>query len=335
MILVLGQKNDASTTDVAEWLLYYNKKFLVLNTDDEDFKILKFDLNNEEFLISVNNEVYNLHDISTVWNRRYGISPNIFTSRYLDNKSPEPFFMEKGDRFHVNQLMDESKTLFDFIHYLIEKETVFKIGSFFSNRVNKLIVLSKAKECGLNIPESYIFTNKDDIAILKNHINSRKNLITKAIHEGVYRPDVREKYIYFSNVERVSDKDIDGFSSEFYPSLIQVEVEKKLELRVLFLHDKFYPMAIFSQDEEAAKVDFRKNPHHETPLKYVPYKLPAKIEVKLLNLMSKLKLNTGSIDLILDKNNRYIFLEVNPAGQYTMTSIPCNYFIDKKIAQLL
>ena len=39
--------------------------------------------------------------------------------------------------------------------------------------------------------------------------------------------------------------------------------------------------------------------------------------------------------MILNKNNEYVFLEINPVGQYGMVSEPCNYFLDKKIAHYL
>ena len=35
----------------------------------------------------------------------------------------------------------------------------------------------------------------------------------------------------------------------------------------------------------------------------------------------------------LKSNDDFIFLEVNPVGQFGMTSSPCNYSLEKKIAQ--
>ena len=52
-------------------------------------------------------------------------------------------------------------------------------------------------------------------------------------------------------------------------------------------------------------------------------------------LMHDLELNTGSIDLVLGQDGKYYFLEVNPCGQYRMTSDPCNYYLDKLIAKTL
>jgi D-alanine-D-alanine ligase-like ATP-grasp enzyme len=51
--------------------------------------------------------------------------------------------------------------------------------------------------------------------------------------------------------------------------------------------------------------------------------------------MNKLDLNCGSIDMIVTPKNEYVFLEVNPVGQFGMVSYPCNYNLEKKIAEYL
>jgi hypothetical protein len=39
--------------------------------------------------------------------------------------------------------------------------------------------------------------------------------------------------------------------------------------------------------------------------------------------------------LIYAKDSNYYFLEVNPEGQLGMVSLPCNYYLEKKIAKEL
>jgi D-alanine-D-alanine ligase-like ATP-grasp enzyme len=51
--------------------------------------------------------------------------------------------------------------------------------------------------------------------------------------------------------------------------------------------------------------------------------------------MKDLSLKTGSVDFILDQNDKYYFLEVNPIGQFGMVSYPCNYNLEKKVAYFL
>ncbi|CEJ68525.1 hypothetical protein BN1195_00813 [Chryseobacterium oranimense G311] len=44
---------------------------------------------------------------------------------------------------------------------------------------------------------------------------------------------------------------------------------------------------------------------------------------------------TGSIDMIKGRDGNYYFLEVNPSGQFRMTSLPCNYNLHFEVAKFL
>lgn len=70
--------------------------------------------------------------------------------------------------------------------------------------------------------------------------------------------------------------------------------------------------------------------------RFVPYCLELSVEEKLISLMRYLGLNTGSIDFIATKENKIVFLEINPGGQFGgMVSKPCNYFLEKEVADYL
>ncbi len=89
-------------------------------------------------------------------------------------------------------------------------------------------------------------------------------------------------------------------------------------------------MAIFSQNDSKTEVDFRKKTE-DSQVRNVPYRLPEHIREKLIEVAAKLRLDTGSFDMIVDTDNNYIFLEVNPLGQFSMTSFPCNYYLERKL----
>ena len=93
-------------------------------------------------------------------------------------------------------------------------------------------------------------------------------------------------------------------------------------------------MAIFSQMDDRTAVDYR---HYrpDKPNRQVPFILPLKVQHKLRMLMRDLDLSSGSIDMIYDKFNRYVFLEVNPVGQFGMISQACNYYLEKSVAEHL
>jgi len=129
---------------------------------------------------------------------------------------------------------------------------------------------------------------------------------------------------------RVIDDDDIG-ENDFFPSYIQEYIEKKYELRIFFIETEFWAMAIFSQNDDQTKTDFR-NYNHSKPNRNIPYVLPKELEEKLIRLSKKTGVNCGSIDMIVTKNDEYIFLEINPIGQFGMVSNPCNYYLHERIA---
>ena len=98
-----------------------------------------------------------------------------------------------------------------------------------------------------------------------------------------------------------------------------------------YMDGEFYSMAILSQADESTKVDFRKY-NGAKPNRFIPYELPQIIKDQLTTLLNSLELNTGSIDLLVDESDNFYFLEINPVGQFGMVSLPCNYFLEKKVA---
>jgi glutathione synthase/RimK-type ligase-like ATP-grasp enzyme len=128
--------------------------------------------------------------------------------------------------------------------------------------------------------------------------------------------------------------DFKNIPNLFFPSLFQEKIKKKFEIRVFFLLGECYSMAIFSQNDDETKVDFRRY-NLEKQNYRVPYNLPENIKNKIKIFMKNQGLNTGSLDIILSEEMKYYFLEVNPVGQFGMVSYPCNFKLEKRIAEKL
>ena len=328
VILLLSRQDDGSTREVAEWLFALQKNFIRLNADDKKNRFLNCDIQAHKFTFLFNNKpcTFLVSDIKSAWFRRSGFSKeSLVDGKGLNNLFHKPSF------FASEHLKEEAQEIFEFIYYLLQSKPQLKnIGNPFYNAVNKLIVLNLARSLGLKIPLTHIVSSKKE---LKTFTKKNTRLITKSIGNGVYR--FTDEYGYYSYTERVTPEFIDTLPDNYFPSLVQGEIVKKYELRIFYLERKFYSMAIFSGEFEATAIDNRKN--FETPSlpRRVPYLLPKSIEKYLSLLMKKLKLNTGSIDMIVTREKEFYFLEVNPIGQFGMVSEPCNYYLEKKIAQAL
>ncbi|HEV2946102.1 MAG TPA: hypothetical protein VGX70_01925 [Gemmataceae bacterium] len=102
------------------------------------------------------------------------------------------------------------------------------------------------------------------------------------------------------------------------PAIFQQYVEKKVELRITIVGQEMFAAAIFSQEHPETSVDFRRWAllAPEKDMKHTVFDLPPAIRAKLLALMDRLGLVFGCVDMILTPDGEYVFLEVNPSGQW-------------------
>lgn len=324
MLLILSEKGDLSTNDVIDWLYHLKVPFIRLNSDETE----GVSINAENFSdglsckIVTKNHTFYLNEIIGYWYRRGGLP--FFK---IPVKSIDEAFDENVRGKVKEYLNNEAHTLYAFLHRYLD-QIPGKIGSSESAGVNKLIVLDTAKKIGLKTPNWSVLMEKEDaVHFIEKHGGE---VITKGIWESLIVSTDDSGYSTYT--EQVGYDSFDDIKSTFFPSLLQNKIQKKYEVRVFFLLDSFWSMAIFSQNDPQTTVDFRKY-NDDKPNRNIPFQLPKEIEEKLIKLMRQLKLETGSIDLIVDENDDFIFLEVNPVGQFGMTSSPCNYSLEKKIAQ--
>ena len=320
MILIISEESDQSSNYVIDWLLKNKIDFYRINPEDY-LNGLYIEMN--DFSISVcvkfGDININLNDVSAYWYRRGIIKPD-----FSIKKDINPNITEKLNE----HLHHECKTIEQFIvHTLADKHY---LGDYFQRNANKLISLKIAQECGLKIPKTIVSNNKSDMLSFFEKNNSR--CITKGVQDVMSFLIEDKSYFYCTNV--VNKKDIEEMDTSFFPSLLQENVNKRYELRIFYIAGEFYSMAIFSQQDEQTQVDFR-NYNDKKPNRNVPYQLPVEIETKLDKFMKKMQLNTGSIDMIVTSDYQYVFLEINPVGQYDMVSVPCNYYLHERIANYL
>lgn len=252
----------------------------------------------------------------------------------IDNKPKSFTFIESVDSYWYRKgiidpiinikhqeiydyLKENNVKIFEYQEYLLSSKK--NLNSYSTSKLNKLIVLTLAKKIGLQIPNTKVMNSNE-------FLNFSDNLIYKPINEGgiiklssdTIINCLTQKYNYSNNLN-------------FSHTLFQEEIVKKYELRIFYLNGKLWSMAIFSQNNSKTSVDFR-NYDNKKPNRQVPYNLPQEIKEKLIILMNNLNLKSGSIDMIVSKNNDYVFLEVNPVGQFGMVSYPCNYNLEEQIA---
>ncbi len=320
MVLVYSNDTDWSTNDVLLWINYFGGSFKRVSIN----KAIK----TNEFSISIND------------NNK--LSASYKSNELLNNKFDSIWFRRTDGE---NQMEIDNKKYYQAsskIKTLVHNELKYTRKAFYNlnNKTNwlthpdivhtdKLDALMNLRECGLVIPETIITNNKKDLISFKKK-NGR--IIIKPVFNMEEIVIDNKKFLQYTT--EITNQIINKLPDVFFPCLFQKLIIKEMEIRTFVLSNKSYSMAIFSQNDSSTTVDFR-NKQIENRNKTVPYKLPKEVEKKIQKFMKMMKMNNGSIDIIKTKDNNYIFLEINAVGQFGMVSFPCNYFLEREIANTL
>lgn len=313
MHIIVSEKNDQPTNDAIKWFRYYKKEVKVIDIRDS----VKVDFHGgfDQPVLSFKNEKNSLsiNDIDSIWFRRGKLKFNYNYTFTEDNGIMR--------QFHLRTKIE----IETYLNSLLFR-TAKCLGNPFKSDVNKLEVLFLAKTIGFRIPETILSENvKEVVRSFKGH-----EAITKLLVAMNNYSSNNEKINYLTqtvNEELLANE-------KMTMSLFQKKIEKKFEVRTFYLNGATYAKAIFSQQDVMTRNDYR-NYNYENPNREIPFRLPEPIKNKVTKLMRTLELNTGSLDFIVDTDNQFVFLEVNPIGQFSDLSYNCNYHLEKKIVEYL
>jgi glutathione synthase/RimK-type ligase-like ATP-grasp enzyme len=117
------------------------------------------------------------------------------------------------------------------------------------------------------------------------------------------------------------------------PGIFQPYVDKAFELRVVYVGGTIFACRIESQQSAVAAKDWRRYDLANTP--HLVHQLDATIETKIGELMRRMNLCFGSLDLIVTPEGEHVFLEVNPVGQFGWIVEQTGLQIYERLAELL
>lgn len=159
-----------------------------------------------------------------------------------------------------------------------------------------------ARELGLKLPQTLITTRAETARTFINSLRP-KRVVFKAFLASIN--EWRETRV-------IEDEDLKRLDLVRYAPVIFQEYVPGVDLRITVIGEKIF----------AAEIDVR-NTSYEFDMRMVvgegsvrAVKLPREIETKLLALQRRLNLVYGAIDMRRNDRGEYVFLEVNPAGQW-------------------
>lgn len=326
LILIFSVENEPSTTEVMRWLAHLGAPEIVrVNCDEVLAAPPKLYMDQDSFTLEVNEVTINMSDLSAVWYRKGSFwFNNLFSEVAIPGHDALTLMLNKKSRA-------EDLRICEYFHHLVRKN-VRTLGSVNAATPNKLITLDLAREVGLSVPSFFISNQRHHF---EKWLSEGCQLITKPASDGIYLWDVEGAHRgYFTYTEKLTMESLKIYQETLPLSFAQRQIEKEIEIRVFFLDGMTYSIAIFSQNDERTKVDYRKY-NYDRPNRNVPFALPKDVDKKLCLLFKKLGLNTGSVDLMVDAKGEYFFLEINPTGQYNALSDLCNFNLPEHIARWL
>jgi ATP-GRASP peptide maturase of grasp-with-spasm system len=325
MILILTDNEEPTTDLIISWLIKLNKPFIRFdNSNPIEFEevFICNSTNKLEMIFSIvcndKKTRINTKEITSFWYRR---SKAEIKKDSFENPLNSKILSAVNEYLYI-----EKFELLNTLNHILRRKA--KLNNFEDNYIFKLKVLDEALKVRLKVP-NLIITNKKERIINFQKDKKIESVITKSIGDplSLFHFDLYN----YTSVLNLKNNEIPNV---FYPSLVQDNIKKKYELRIFFFNETFYSSAIFSQQNKKSITDL-KNYDSENPNRITPYKLPQNIENKLKKLFENLNLLSGSVDMIYSTNNEYVFLEINPIGQFEQVSHPCNYNIYKEIATYL
>jgi glutathione synthase/RimK-type ligase-like ATP-grasp enzyme len=136
--------------------------------------------------------------------------------------------------------------------------------------------------------------------------------------------------------ELVTKRDIQNLETiRLCPMTFQAYIPKRLELRITVVGERVFAAEIHSQISNHTQFDWRRYDLARTP--HASHVLPHHLELKCVELVRRLGLVYGAIDMILTPDGKYVFLEINPNGQYLwieeLTDLPISEAICDHLAE--
>jgi hypothetical protein len=249
-------------------------------------------------------------DICAAWYRRsrnlYENPPSL-TSEKLDN------YVRVQSTATLTALFESFQTLWVGHPYKLRRAEI------------KALQLAEASKAGLTVPNTLISNDPARAARFANALGATPCAIKPLIALGVTDG---QGYRLPLTTTLPAGHPLDSVA--LAPNIFQPYVDKAFELRCVVIGQKVFCAKINSQANDTTRLDWRAG-----DLEQEIFSLPAHVEVSLLRLMESFGLNFASMDMIVTPEGEFVFLEMNPNGQWLWLETELGLPLAASMADLL
>lgn len=284
MILIITHKTDFTADFVVNKINQREIAYRRLNC--EDLLVSEFSI---KFADGFRYSILGESNYKSVWFRR--------------TKLPEIKGLSKEETVYILSELDGFfKNLFSILpaEWLSSPAAVYEAE-------NKLLQLKTAQRLGFIIPETLVTNSKEELE--EFYKANHRDIIIKPISQTRISYQENSAFIFTNPVSENLMEQIEQF--DLTPCIFQKNIPKEYEIRATVVGEKVFAAAVYSQSDEETKVDWRRK-----RLKFVETQIPLEIQNLCVRLLKELNLGFGAIDLIKTPSGEYVFLEINPNGQW-------------------
>lgn len=185
--------------------------------------------------------------------------------------------------------------------------------------------LVMAQRCGFVIPPTLVSNDPEEILAFAERFEGR--VVYKSFNALVPTS--------LLEASMLDDRE----ALRWTPGIYQPLLEKDHELRVTIVGRRIFATRINSQETARGKVDWREAQWQprglRSDLSFSRCKLPDGTRRACLRLMKALALVYGAVDLIVTPEGQYVFLEINPFGQFLWVDHEVGYPLLDAMAEML
>jgi hypothetical protein len=292
MILLITRRDDLTADYLIERLLDRGVPYLRFDVDhylDDVSLTVEFGQRGTSGEITTPQGAAPLSGIRGVWYRR-AMSPRL---DHLDLSPGDRWFAEREAR-----------------HFLEGA-----LGSIPARWVNpwsavhlwerKLAQLPLAAACGLSVPRTLVSTEARRLSAFA----TEQPVVTKAICQGFLETDrgAESVYTHAASTERLSDQT----AARLCPTLVQQRLTKAADVRLTAIGRRQFAARLDADLPDG--LDWRRP---GTEIDYTPIEVPRHVGEAVGRMLGETSLRYGAFDFALLPDGNWVFLEVNPAGEF-------------------
>ena len=181
---------------------------------------------------------------------------------------------------------------------------------------NKLLQLTTALTVGLRTPDTVVTS---DPVLVRNFLRGRSAIVVKPLQpDGWNHYDKTIRSAFSSVLEAKDFAELREEDISAHVAIYQERIRKRADVRVVVLGQRASAFNVLQT--KCPDIDFHLL---GTPgaIKVEPIALTAHEEARFCGLVNALGLDFATADFAVDENGRYVFLDLNPSGEWLFLEV--------------